>query len=308
MTERTLRRLIVAVAVLAAIYLAILGANYVAKPHADTGGAFAAMMARLRSDTIVEATVTVPGGNRVDVRRGSAAWTVNGFPADTVRVRQLLDAIAGARAGDLVSQSPATLERLGVTPATAWSVELDGTHTAERFLLATAGSEAGNGYARLPNETRVYEVPALMRAVLTNTLSDWRDKTLAHVDTGAVDRLVVERGGRRSTFGRSGVGWETTDGGKRALDTRRVTDLLSGLATATATGLAPDSMRFVGKESRSIVVVGAHDDTIAAITFVGGAQSWLARAVGSRQVYRVSASLVDRLTPTREDLLAGPKG
>jgi hypothetical protein len=308
MTEQTLKRLIGGLVGLALLYFVVVGVTHLTRPRPAGSGVFGAMIERIRTDTINGVVITIPNRDTVGLRRGSSGWTVNGYHADSAKTDLLLRAIAEAQVGDLVSKSPATVDRLGVSDTAAWRVEIDGSRDTARFLIATAGSDAGNGYARLPSETNVYEVSAKLRAVLTNPEGDWRDKEMARVDSAAVQRITMIRDGATLEVQRSGNGWAVQNGRSANVDLARVALVLASLSPLNAIGFRPDTTAFSGKELREIIVQGARGDTLAAIDFAGHGQAWLARVRGKRQLYQVSSAMLDRLTPTRDELQPSTKG
>jgi hypothetical protein len=80
----------------------------------------------------------------------------------------------------------------------------------------------------------------------------------------------------------------------------RVGDVLGELARFDATGFPADTVKFTGKQSRSVIALGSRGDTLARLDFAGDGTTWIARARGNVQLYDVASYRVDRVAPNRE--------
>jgi hypothetical protein len=299
MSEKALRRLVAIVAALAVVYGLVRLIGYFTRPSGTPGGELTQALDRLRRDTLVAASITSPRGEKIEVKRDSTGWTVNGFKADSEAVDRLLRAAAEGRVLDQIARTRDNHSRLGVTQDSAWSVELRGLRSSVRALLGNSGREYSTAYMRLPDQDAVYEVGGNWRWALTRSLAEWRDKTVVRIDTARVQRVIVERDRERYELSRDSKGWKA---GTQGVDSLRVRDLLSELARFEASGFAPDTARFEGKERRRIVALGEKGDTLARIDFAGeGSGTWLARTRSKDDLFQVFAYRVDRVTPKRSE-------
>jgi hypothetical protein len=302
MSERMLRRILVIVGVLVVVYGAVRVGAYATRPRGDTGGTLATALERLRADTLASAVVVSPAGERVEVRRVAAGWTVNGYRADSMAVDRLLRALREASTGDLVARNAANHARLGVTRDSAWMADFRTGRDTTTLLIGHAGPEYGVTFVRLPTADEVYAVRGGLREALARSLGDWRDKIVVRADTAAVRAVVVERDGKRARIESPDKGWKPAGAGG-AVDSTRVADVLAELARFDASGFPPDTASFEGKDSRRVVALGAKGDTLAAIELAGDGSKWLARSRGSTQLFEVAGYRVDRLTPKVDELV-----
>ena len=301
MSEKALRRVIAVVAALAVVYGIVRLVSYFTRPSGTPGGQLAQALDRLRRDTLVSASITSPSGEKIEIRRDSTGWVVNGFKADSEAVDRLLRAAAEGRVLDQVARTRDNHSRLGVTQDSAWTVEVRGLRSSVKALLGNSGREYSTSYMRLPDEDAVYEVGGNWRWALTRSLAEWRDKTMVKIDTAQVKRLVVERDRQRYEIARADKSWKA---GNESADSLRIRDLLGELVRFDAYGFAPETARFDGKERRSVTALGEKGDTLARIEFAGeGSGTWLARARGKPDLFQVFAYRVDRLTPKRSEAI-----
>lgn len=300
MTERTLKRLLVALAALLVVYVATRAASAVARPGTG-GGPLGTALEQVRRDSLAGLLAISPSGQRMELRRDGASWTVNGFRADSAAVDRLVRATAELAVVDLVARSPETHARLGVSADSAWRVELRGRRDTVSLLLGGTGREYANGYVRLPDAAEVYEVRGGLRGAVTIAPDDWRDRMIVRLDSAAVRTVAIARDGGRYALVRADSGWRLGDGGA---DPVRVTDLLSELTRFAATGFEADSAAFQGRDLRRVVALGQAGDTLASVELRGDSATWLARVPGRPTLFRVSSYSVDRLTPSRQQATA----
>ncbi|HEX7121868.1 MAG TPA: DUF4340 domain-containing protein [Gemmatimonadaceae bacterium] len=299
MSESTLKRLLIAVAVLVVLYAGVRAASAIARPRTDAG-ALGDALERVRGDSLESVVTVAPWGERVELRRQSGRWTVDGFPADSLAVDRLMTAVREASVVDLVARRTDTHRRLGVAADSAWQLELRTRDDTVRLLVGGSGRVYSNTYVRLPDEDAVYEIRGDLRGSATRTRDAWRDHTIVRIDTSAVRRVVVERGRARHELTRTDSTWRV---GSDTADTFRARDLLMELAHFTASGFAADSVEFTGRETRRVTALGEKGDTLGTIEFAGDSTTWLARVPGGTTLFQVSPYRVDRIAPARADLV-----
>jgi len=117
---------------------------------------------------------------------------VNGYPADTGLVRELVEGLDTARVGRLVARSASTHGRLGIGEESARRIEIGSAgDPAVAFLLGGGGPDGR--YARFPPSDEVFAVPTASVRLLTNSVEEWRDRIVVAVDTSATRRIAVRR-------------------------------------------------------------------------------------------------------------------
>ena len=129
----------------------------------------------------------------------------------------------------------------------------------------------------------------------------WRDKTVAALDTARIRQVLVRRPEGLYRLLRDAGGW-TVD--SLPVDTAAVRRLLSGLRQMEGFAFASDTGAFT-TPTREVVALAAPGDTLGWIratpSDAGG--SWLVRSHRSRgAVYRVDDGPVNRVSPPRDSL------
>lgn len=265
----------------------------------DDGGALAQGLAALSRDEIEAVTLRGPTSDSLRLASEGDAWTVNGFATEESAMSRLWDAVADARVTGLIASNPANHARLGVTEDSTWSVTFhrsDGD--AMRLFLGKAGPSFTSAYVRLPDEDEVYLVEGGLRSAVTRRIEDWRDRTIATVDTAAAARMTVERDAGQVTVTRGEEGWSVDDGAPA--DSTAVRNLLQEIASLEATGFADEGTAFEGGDSRRLVVQNAEGDTLLAVEIRIEGTDVLARAAGNPVLYRLSTFRADRVAPDRD--------
>lgn len=225
MSERTLKRIGVVLAVLVMAWIVVTLTTGGPPDPGEGGGEIAVFLEGLTPEA---ATAVVFGGGGSDAETvrlergpGGAApdtadamptgWTVDGHPADSAQVARLLTALGDAGTGGPVSVNPANHGRMGVDDASARVLVLEGPEGVDTLLVGNAGPSTGTVYARLPGRDEVHLVQADLSSHAGRGVSDWRSRRMAAADTGAVAVVDVTRDGSTYRLERGDSAW-TVDG------------------------------------------------------------------------------------------------
>lgn len=249
----------------------------------------------------------------VELRRHDDGWTVNGYPADTARVHEILTGLDTARVARLAARSAANHARLGVAEDSARLVEIGRTsEPAVRFYLGSRGRDGR--FVRFAGEDEVYVVLEASVGMLDRGVDDWRDRLVAALDTGSVIRITIERGDEagRAVLAREELDTETSawvENGAAA-DSVAVESLLRAVADLRADGFPSDSVAFAADFENPVAVLELYDsEEIGAppalsLLFLTApdAREFLVRRSDEPLVYRLSEARTDRLLPARSTL------
>lgn len=252
-------------------------------------------------------------GDSVQLEEKDGAWTVNGYPADTALVRQLVEGLDTARVGRLVARSATTHPRLGLEEESAWRVEIGPAGDPAVTFLVGGGGPDGR-YARFPPSDEVFTVPTASVSLLTRSVDEWRDRIVVAADTSEIRRIAVRRNDQPAPVflargaGDAGAPW-TLEGS--AADTTSVQALLRESANLTAAGFPSDSAVFTVDFGSPDAVLEMFDsdspDTPPALSllFVAApdAPDILVRRADAPLTYRISSAQARRLLPLRGMLL-----
>ena len=305
MTERTLKRIILALGVLVVFYVAL---KVVEGPgrsgRRGEGDALEAVLQGSSPET-VRSVAFVYRSDTIRLEPSPEGWLVNGYLADEAMVDQFWTDIQSAAVADLVATNPTNHERLGVSEELASLLDLEQVQGGTvSVLMGNPGPAWSDVYGRLRGEDDVYLVRGNLRSAATRTVTQWRDKHIAALDTAMVSRIQVETDGVEATLSRGLDGW-TVDG--EPADPGRVRILLSELARLDATDFAPDTLQ-LPTPTRSLVVLGPSEETLLHVRLAPGAAAswWLQREEGGT-IYQVTGWRAGRLVPAVDSLPATPE-
>lgn len=305
MSEKALRVLVGTLAGLALLYGLVLLTTRRSSSVGVADGRLAAILERIEPESVASVTIRGPT-TALELGRSDGGWTVSGYPADTAAVARLWRAVEEAAVGSVVATNPANHERLGVSEDSAWVVTFrnDGGG-ADTVLIGKSGTQFGSAYGRATGDDAVVTIRGDVRGAVARDLTDWRDKTIATVDTAAVQSVSISRSGSAVTLAREAGTWRVGD---QAADSLTVQDLLRELAGLRATGFAPDTASVPDEDRRSLLLATAAGDTLASIVFGEREGQFLVQATPGGTVFRLPRWRVDRLTPEQDALAADPIG
>lgn len=300
MSERALKRILVALVVLVGLWglSSLASSRRGARPPA-AGGGVAAALEGLEGANVESVRLDGPLAT-LTLERSGGASTVNGYPADSVALDRLWNALENAEVGGLVATNPANHERMGVSSDSAWTVEVTRTGGAmSTVLVGNSGPTFPSAYARLPGQDSVVVVGGDLRSAVARGLVAWRDKTVLRTDTAALARIVIEAEDGTHALERPDSLWMVN--GEEA-DALAAGNLVRELNRLVATGFAEDSEE-ADADPRRVTAFDAAGDTLATVEIAGTGSTLQARVPGDDVVYEVPEWRVNRIVPTLETLL-----
>lgn len=303
MSEKVLKRLVAVLAAAVVLYILV---GFLGRGRGESGGdpAIEAFLRGLGSDSLASITLTSPAGETYRLVRAGGVWTVNDLAADSTAIARLRKSALDAKVSVLISSSEANHARLGVSADSAWTVEVQAAGgAASRLLVGRNGSRMSSVYVRLPDEAGTWELTGDLRGAVVRTMTDWRDRTIARVDTAKIASLDVTRDGGHYTIGRQDSAWSIAQPGAAShlAEANAVSGMLAELARLDATGFATDTTATDSTQRRSLVVRSSAGDTLLAIEAAGTSAGWHVVAKGNSTIFDVPSYIMDRLIPKRED-------
>ena len=298
MSERTLKQLVGALALVVAVGLVV----YAFSGGSGSIGASGAIAGVFEGVTPagVETIEITRSGATVTLARSGEEWTANGYPADTAVVARLLDGLAASTIGDLAATNPANHARMGVVPDSAIDLTFRAAGRDRTLMVGKSGRRFGTAYVRLPTEDDVYLLESDLRGQLARDLDGWRNRTMVTVDTAAVERLEVVRAGTSYSLERGDSVWTFAGGGETRASA--VNGMLAELSRLVASGFVAEGDSIaqlpLATTTRAYDASGA---VLAEITIGAGDGDRWARNGQDDYIYRVSSFRAGRVAPTRED-------
>jgi hypothetical protein len=300
MSERALKALVVAVAGLGLIWLAVSFLPGGGGGPTGPSGTLATFFDGVTPEAVSNLRIQGPeGSEEVGLRREGGEWKVNGFRADSATVARFWEAIESAEVGDLVASNPANHARMGVSPDSAWRMELELAGGPRSILVGSPGSRYGTAFVRLPEEDQVYLLTGNLRSQVARPLDDWRNKRVASVDTTAVWRIEVEREEDGFSLERADSLWALGDGGDA--NPSSVRGILGEMARLDATGFHEEGDSLPSLEA-TVRAVGQGGEVYLTLEIGSGEGDRWARAEGDSIIYRLPSWRVSRILPDLESV------
>jgi len=302
MTERMLKQLVGAFAVMAAIWILT---NLVGPGSGSikATGEVSRLFDGLGTGELESASF-VYRGEEVALTRKPEGWQVNGYPADPVMIARFSDALRDLRVGDLTASNPANHDRMGVSVDSAVAVTMTTDLTDRAFLLGYAGRQFGPAYLRLPESDDVYLVDGDLRGHATRAQDDWRDRSMAAVDTTTINVIEVTGAGADYTLVRRDSTWAFSSG--EEADANAVQGMLSELSNLMATGFLTESDSIAKLPEATVTIARSADgEALATVRLGDGEGDRWARTARADFLYSVSSFRADRVAPSREDVTPG---
>jgi len=303
MKERTLKQLVGALAVVAALWAVFT----LLSGRGDGGGAIAAtgriaaVFDGVDAGSVGAVRLTRPEGDLEIVSIGGG-WTVNGFAADSGAIARFLEVVGEARIGDLVASNPGNHARMGVSADSARALEMDVAGGTRTLLVGKEGPRAGTSYARLPDEDEVYLLEASLQSYLGRALDNWRNRRMVAIDTSRVTRIAVRRDGATAELARGEGGWSFADGSEAVADqVQEILGQLGGGLVASRFVYDDDPIAEV-EAGGGTVAYSVSGEVLAEVTIGGGSGDRWATAAGDSVRYRLPSFRVDMITPEPESL------
>jgi hypothetical protein len=296
MSESTLKKLVGALAVVAALWvLATLlsrGGGSIEAPN-DLAATFDGV-----ADSTVTAVRFIGPDDTIELRRGDGGWQVNGFQADSGTVARFFESLSGASVGDLIATNPDNHERMGVAGDSVRTLEIDVGGQTRQLLVGGEGPRFSTAYARLPGENSVYLLEGGIRPHMTRRLDDWRNRKMLAIDTSQVTRIAVQRDDDAYTLVRSDTTWTFQDGSPTV--PRQVQSLLEELGgSLVASGFAPEGDSIAAlPQGGSTVAYSDSDDVLADVTIGSGTGDRWAMAAGDSVRYKIASFRANLIVPT----------
>lgn len=296
MSERALKRILAAVAVVVAAYAVVaLVRGGPSTPAAEGTEALRALLSSLDPAGLDEVRFVRDGDTVRLAREGAGRWVVNGHRADSATVARFWNQLAEARVGGVVARNPDNHGRLGVTEEAAARVTFEPSDgSGSELLVGDPGPTGRSAYVRVPGEETVHLVHGDLRGAARRGVDSWRDRTIVRVDTSRVQSIELVREEAADTLRRGDGAWRV---GEATADSAAVRGILTGLARLRASGFAPDTAS-VDPVERRLVATGSGTDTLAALDVANADGSrFLVRAAGDSVVYEISSLEEGRLFP-----------
>lgn len=227
----------------------------------------------------------VRGDRTVTFAKVNGTWKMTSpvaVDAEQADLDELVNALAGLRADELVADKPADLKRFGLdTPEAKWTVS-SGDRDVLTLLIGAKEKDGPRVYARLDKGDLV----ALLDPTLSQrVLGEYRKRAIfPDVDASQLESLVITAGSGNFLLQKGPEGWKDPAKPAETFDPAKVTETLATLAGLKAERFVADKdakLALYGLEKPSRVIVFAPKGGGAKTLHIGGPVG----SSGGKQVY-----------------------
>ena len=253
---------------------------------------------RSEVDTV---TISRPKDTTILAQKDSSTWTVNGQPASSNAVGDLLIALADSTppSSELVAEQKRSQPGLGVDDSAGSKVRIKGKgKTLADLVLGKRSQDFSGGYVRRAGQESTYVVRGQLIDVLNRAPDDWREHRIARIAADSVARIEITRGHKSYALVRSEKSWKLASGA--LADSTKMGGLLTAYSSVDATGFASpaqaDSAHF-GQPDRRVRLVRKNGTPLLTLLFDSTAAGFWVRPDTSKAIYRIESWTADRLAP-----------
>jgi len=254
------------------------------------------------------------GKNPMEFQKSGMDWLLkkpSELKADGAEVSGFLSAIQSARAlsfaGDETTPSTA-----GLMPPAVRITLHDGKASKDRILSLGKSPEVDKYYASNDTRPGIFVIDKEVPGKARRPLTDWRDRTIAHLDHDAadkIDEIEISRGKEKVLLKKQGTDWKMSDGRKAQSD--KITNVLIMLEFERASQIVdtPVSLATYGLDKpRLAVTLRQSGKDVLGLQFGNATRnpegSYL-KVSQSSAVMTVTADLYDKFNLKADDLAEG---
>ena len=300
MSERTLKKLVGALVVVAGLWVIVTLFSGQGDGGRNAVGEIATFFDDISEVTVRAVRMSGPDRDS-ELAGGLDNWTVNGDKADSATVFRFWAAILTLEVGDLAASNPDNHDRMGLSADTSWSIEFDVEGGTKTMLVGEAGPRFSTTYVRLPDEDEVYVLEGDLRTHVRRLPNEWRSKIVVRIDTTAVARVEIQRDADEYVLVRGDSVWTFENGSETSSTT--MTGVMSELASLLAVGFLEAGDSLVAMDQGGVTTAYDESGNILAEVMIGSGESdrW-ARSAGDEVIYRIGSYRVERIAPKLENM------
>ena len=271
------------------------------KPESTTPAA--PKILALGEDQIESIRIAKTGSDAIRLKKtaekwGSAEPTV--FDADQDAVKSLVSSLAAFNGDRVIDENPADLGTFGLKdPAVEIEVTVKGG-TSNKLQFGSDTPSGSGTYVKLSAASKVYTVPASVKANFDKSVTDLREKHLLTFNQDKLTGLTVTTKGSAFEFGRNAQNeWQIVKPGPYRADGLQVDDLVRKLKDAKM-DLAGDDQKKAAAEfttGATIATISMRDNGLPQAITVRQAKdkTIYARSSVVEGTYKLSGDLGDGL-------------
>lgn len=132
-------------------------------------------------DSVSEFSIAKEGEEDKVFKKEDSGWKINGYKASNEEVFKFLENVSSLKVGNVVSKNSENFSNFGLDNASAYKVTFNLNGAENTFLIGNFGSIANTFYMRKKDANEIYEATGSIRALMSQSLSFWREKLIFNV-------------------------------------------------------------------------------------------------------------------------------
>jgi hypothetical protein len=251
--------------------------------------------ANFDSTTVTNLNIQSPDGSITELAHLDDSWTVNGYSIEEVSLSKLLDAIDENEVGNVVAINAENHGRMGLSADSTWRLEIvQSESNKSTILIGNTGPTFPSVFTRVVDQDEVVLISGDLRGAVTQSLTEWRDKTIITTDTIALSSILLDYGNATYRLERSDTTW-TMDG--EVVDAAAVIGITAELSNMEASGFLDESQNPSTENTRRIVAMDESGSIMNQLVLTGQGLTRHVQNPNSEIIFEIPSWKFSRIVP-----------
>ena len=253
------------------------------------------LFANFDPTTVTNFNIQSPDGSITELTHLDDNWTVNGYSIEEVSLNKLLDAIDENEVGSVVANNAENHGRMGLAADSTWRLEIIESESKQStILIGNAGPTFPSVFTRVLDQDEVVLISADLRGAVTQSLTEWRDKTIITTDTIALSSILLDYGNATYRLDRSDTTW-TMDG--EVVDAAAVIGITAELSNMEASGFLDETQSPSTENKRRIVAMDESGSIMNQLVLTGQGLTRHVQNPNSEIIFEIPSWQFSRIVP-----------
>lgn len=253
------------------------------------------LFANFDPTTVTNFNIQSPDGSITELTHLDDNWTVNGYSIEEVSLNKLLDAIDENEVGSVVANNAENHGRMGLAADSTWRLEIiESESKKSTILIGNTGPTFPSVFTRVLDQDEVVLISADLRGAVTQSLTEWRDKTIITTDTIALSSILLDYGNATYRLDRSDTTW-TMDG--EVVDAAAVIGITAELSNMEASGFLDENQSPSTENKRRIVAMDESGSIMNQLVLTGQGLTRHVQNPNSEIIFEIPSWQFSRIVP-----------
>ena len=253
------------------------------------------LFANFDPTTVTNFNIQSPDGSITELTHLDDNWTVNGYSIEEASLNKLLDAIDENEVGSVVANNAENHGRMGLSADSTWRLEIIESESKQStILIGNTGPIFPSVFTRVLDQDEVVLISADLRGAVTQSLTEWRDKTIITTDTIALSSILLDYGNATYRLDRSDTTW-TMDG--EVVDAGAVIGITAELSNMEASGFLDEHQSPSTENKRRIVAMDESGNIMNQLVLTGQGLTRHVQNPNSEIIFEIPSWQFSRIVP-----------